>query len=59
MKDSQSFVKGAILLALITFASSACVVSEREGSYDRGHHRYYHEHSWHECGDRDRDERCR
>ena len=21
--------------------------------HDRDHHRYYHEHTWHECGDRD------
>jgi hypothetical protein len=44
--------------------SSACVVREtgyhegyREGYYDRDHHRYYHEHAWHDCVDRD--EHCR
>jgi hypothetical protein len=53
MKNSLSIAKGAFLLALIAFGSSACVVSEREGSYDRDHHRYYHENAWHDCGERD------
>jgi len=34
-----------------------CVVVPREGFYDRDHHRWWHEHAWHECGDRD--EHCR
>lgn len=25
----------------------------REGYYDRDHHRYYHDHGWRECGERD------
>ncbi|HJS92036.1 MAG TPA: hypothetical protein VJ738_18860 [Steroidobacteraceae bacterium] len=25
----------------------------REGYYDRDHDRYYHDHSWHQCRDRD------
>jgi hypothetical protein len=53
MKNSLSIAKGAFLLALITFASSACVVSDREGAYDRDHHRYYHERTWHDCTERD------
>lgn len=36
---------------------SACVIEPREGSYDRDHHRWYHEHGWRDCGDRD--EHCR
>lgn len=52
MKITASALKGGILLAL-TFFSSACVVAEpREGYWDRGHARYYHEHTWHECGER-------
>jgi hypothetical protein len=51
MKSTASVLKGGILLALVMF-SSACVVAEpREGYYDHGHARYYHEHSWHECGE--------
>lgn len=48
----------ALFLALgIAIFSSGCVVEPREGYYDRDHHRYYHEHGWHDC-DRD-DMRCR
>jgi len=32
-------------------------VVPREGYWDRDHHRYYHEHEWHDCGDRD--DHCR
>jgi hypothetical protein len=35
-----------------------CVISPREGYYDDSHHRYYHERSWHDCGE-DHNERCR
>ena len=52
MTHIQSFLKGGLLVGLIAFAS-ACVVAEpRDGYYDRGHHRYYREHTWHECHDR-------
>jgi hypothetical protein len=61
MTNIQGIVRGGILLGLIAL-SSACVVAGerdgyREGYYDRDHHRYYHEHNWHECGDRD--DHCR
>jgi hypothetical protein len=39
---------GAALLAG-ALLSSGCVVEPREGFYDRDHHRWYHEHTWHEC----------
>jgi hypothetical protein len=46
-------IKGSFLAGLIALAS-ACVVAEpREGFYDHDHHRYYHEHSWHECAEHD------
>jgi hypothetical protein len=52
MKNMNSILKSSILLALTIF-SSACVVAEpREGYYDHEHARYYHEHTWHECGER-------
>ena len=51
-----------LLLGLVLFAPG-CVVEPRagydrgheprEGYYDRDHHRYYHEHSWHECLEND------
>jgi len=45
------------LLGLIVFVSACVVAVPREGFYDRDHHRYYHEHEWHDCGDRD--DHCR
>ena len=59
MSNFQSFLKGGLLMGLIAFASGCVVAEPRDGYYDHNHHRYYHEHNWHECGDRDRDERCR
>jgi hypothetical protein len=47
---------GLALLAS-TLLACGCVVEPREGFYDRDHHRWYHEHQWHECGDHD--EHCR
>ncbi len=54
MRNVQYIVKGGFLMGLIALAS-ACVVAEpREGYYDHDHHRYYHEHEWHECVEHDR-----
>jgi hypothetical protein len=47
----KSIVWGLILL----FAG--CAVEPREGFYDRDHHRYYHDHHWHDCVEHD--EHCR
>jgi hypothetical protein len=55
-----------VLLGLVLFAPG-CVVEPRGGSYDRGHepregyydrdhHRWYHEHGWRDC--EERDEHC-
>jgi hypothetical protein len=56
----KGFVQaGFLLLGLMMFAPG-CVVEPREGYYDRDHHRWYHEHEWRECRERDdRDEHCR
>lgn len=58
MKESNLIAKSGIVMALL-MASSACVgvVEPREYYYDRDHHRYYHEHVWHDCGEQD--EHCR
>jgi hypothetical protein len=67
----QSFAKAGVLVGLMSLLSltSGCVVAThdghrdsyhegyREGYYDREHNRWYHENSWHECGDHD--EHCR
>jgi hypothetical protein len=47
---------GTLLLGIALFVPG-CVVEPREGFYDRDHHRYYHEHAWHECVEGD--EHCR
>jgi hypothetical protein len=49
MKTMLRSAQLSFLLGLIAF-TSACVVSEpHEGYWDRDHHRYYHEHGWHDC----------
>jgi len=53
MTDRITIVVGSFLLGLILLATSGCVVEPREGYYDHPHHRYYHEHGWHACGERE------
>jgi hypothetical protein len=50
MINTQRIAKGGFLLGLIGLVMG-CVVTPNEGYYDRDHHRYYHERSWHECGE--------
>jgi hypothetical protein len=52
MQISTRIAKGSFLLGFIGLVWG-CVAGPREGFYDQDHHRYYHEHSWHDCGDRD------
>jgi hypothetical protein len=56
MINAQRIAKGSFLLGLIGLVMG-CVVTPNEGYYDRDHHRYYHERTWHDCGERD--EHCR
>jgi hypothetical protein len=60
--NAKSIVNGGFLLIAVASAlASGCVVEPREGYrdgyYDHDHHRYYHEHAWHECIEHD--EHCR
>ena len=57
MTRVQPVVLAILALLGLAFVLPGCVVEPREGFYDREHHRWYHEHAWHECGDRD--EHCR
>jgi hypothetical protein len=57
MKVSTLIAQTGILVALLMASSGCAVVEPRNDYYDRGHHRYYHEHVWHDCGDQD--EHCR
>jgi len=48
---TQKFHALAYTLTMVMIGlASGCVIAPREGYYDHDHHRYYHEHAWHECG---------
>ncbi|HEX3848512.1 MAG TPA: hypothetical protein VHV81_14110 [Steroidobacteraceae bacterium] len=53
MKKLMNLGRGCVALALVMFATGCVVAEPREGYYDHDHHRYYHEHTWHECGQHD------
>jgi len=53
MKDATRAVIGSLLLGLAVMSAGCVVAGPNEGYYDRDHHRYYHEHVWVSCGDRD------
>ncbi len=57
MKNIQRIVIGSILVGLAVFTAGCVVATPSEGYYDRDHHRYWHEHVWVTCGDRD--DHCR
>ena len=49
---------GSFVLGMALFNLSGCIVAEpHEGYYDHDHHRWYHEHNWRGC--EERDEHCR
>lgn len=53
MTVSKALIRAAFLMMGFMFVTQGCVVEPREGYYDHEHHRWYHEHSWHECVERD------
>ena len=57
MSNIVRVAMGGFLLGMIMQMSGCIVAEPREGYYDRDHHRWYHEHQWRECGERE--ERCR
>jgi hypothetical protein len=59
MSVIRFIARGGCLISLVAILAGCVVVpGPREGYYDRPHHRYYHDRSWHECRDRD-DAYCR
>ena len=52
MSNRTRLIMGSLLLGLVML-TSGCVVEPREGFYDRDHHRWYHEHTWHTCVEHD------
>jgi hypothetical protein len=57
MKDIKRIVIGSAFLGLAMLTTGCVVATPSEGYYDRDHHRYWHEHVWVTCGDRD--DHCR
>ena len=63
MRSSRLLVPLSLIMLAPAFMLSGCVVDREhtvreepvptEGYYDREHHRYYHEHAWVVCDDRD------
>jgi len=53
----KNIAKAGFLLGLMALMSACVVAPYHEGYYDRDHHRYYHENSWHDCGEHD--DHCR
>lgn len=56
MRFPKPFASATLLLVGAILLASGCVVEPREGYYDHEHHRWYHEHAWVVC--HDRDEHC-
>jgi hypothetical protein len=63
MAVSTPIARTVLLLGLAALVPG-CVIEPhgyydepREGYYDRGQHRWWHQHDWHECRDRD-DQHC-
>jgi len=58
MAISRPIARAILMLLGLTLVAPGCVVVEpREGFYDHDHHRWWHEHAWREC--HDRDDHCR
>jgi hypothetical protein len=53
----QRIAQASFVLALIAIAAGCVVAEPREGYWDRDHNRWYHNHGWTNCGERD--EHCR
>jgi hypothetical protein len=53
MKFLKLLAQASMLLVGLALFAPGCVVEPREGYYDRDHHRYYHEHGWRDCTERD------
>jgi hypothetical protein len=51
MKNMRRIAQFSFLLGLLALTSACIVAAPREGYYDRGHARYYHQHEWHSCGE--------
>jgi hypothetical protein len=53
MATLRRLAQALLVILGLTVLVNGCVVEPREGFYDRDHHRWWHEHHWLVCGDRD------
>jgi hypothetical protein len=53
MTISKPLTRITLLLLGLMLIVPGCVVEPREGYWDRDHQRWYHNHAWVACGDRD------
>jgi hypothetical protein len=53
MTVSKALLRALFLMMGFTFLAQGCVVEPREGYWDRDHHRWYHDHAWHDCVEHD------
>jgi hypothetical protein len=54
MVNSKPIARGVLMLMGFVLLASGCVANEpNDGYYDRDHHRWWHEHQWHDCAEHD------
>ena len=51
MTIAKPVMQMTLFLLGLLMLMPGCVVEPREGYYDHEHHRWWHEHGWHECDD--------
>ncbi len=56
MNKLQRVAQSSVVVAVILLVTG-CVIEPRDSYYDREHNRYYHDHTWHDCGEHD--DHCR
>jgi hypothetical protein len=53
MSAIRFVARGSCLISLIALLAGCVIAPDhggpRDGYYDRSHHRYYHDHGWHDC----------
>jgi hypothetical protein len=56
MSATRNIARLSCLMSLIALLASCVLVPPggyREGYYDAPHHRYWHDHGWHQCQEHD------
>jgi len=53
MTASKALLRALFMMMGLMVLAQGCVVEPREGYWDRDHHRWYHDHAWHDCVEHD------